>query len=155
MRQYLRGKINKSDADQIILNFCTRISPYITDNNSFIDQDLACQIVERFTFGMNWTASEMVGFEPAKTWSDRMKIRLGRMAPTPRKLSRELDDEYWERQFIDDYEEFRGRTIDGQELAIPGDVNGSYLYEVVHGFPFAFFTHNAAVIASQYQNGEL
>jgi hypothetical protein len=95
--------------------------------------------VDHLTRNMNELCSSRFGYEPPKTLTEAMLLKLGAITPVTKSYVRRLDDRYWAKQFPEEYAEEKQvqRELDESDQ----QYLGRYIRTAIHGFIFAPFTY--------------
>src|SRR5665213_286993 len=95
--------------------------------------------MDHLTRNMNELCSSRFGYEPPRTLTEALLLKLGMITPVTKRYVRKLDDRYWAKQFPEEYA--------GQKLVnrLPDETDRQYLARhirtSIHGLIFAPFTY--------------
>jgi hypothetical protein len=111
----------------------------IATQDGGMDIPVIREAFDRFYEGMEGASRKKYGAEKPSSISDAALKRFGLRPPTYQRQFKPLDDRYWEKQFVEQYESGAMATRKPNES--DQDYLARYIATCLHGFPWAYFTN--------------
>lgn len=140
LASYLESRdLEEESVDILLAHFSVAIAETATRSGE-IDVDIIRTAFEHLVHSMNETASRRHGYQP-QSLSQVALTKLKLRRPQPKSYVRQLDDRYWSKQFLEQYENGGQPMAPRKDGETDEQYLARYIHSCMHGFLFAPFTY--------------